>query len=541
MLSSLAFGVLTLSSAINAEPVVFEPTGQWQGNDGPWSTFNVQVGEPAQTIAVLPVPYRNALVVVGPEACPTDPQFASCGQDRGGTYNRTASSTWQNVDSMKWDPTESVVLPPTRKNSANGNNMVQPGSTAPNGPVSMHKFGYDQIKGLPGKNGTASWQVPNQGILSLTGMYPFIGMMGLGTKFSGTSKNPTSFFDNVRIANNLKSVSWSYTAGSNRRRSDQAPGSLVFGGHDASRFHPNTAIKCAMHAGQRPLGIEVGDITVNDPLQPGPQTIQLSSRFIADIDFTTPFITLPEQVTSGLERMLDLTWDAANSFYRVNETRHRELLDSKTNITLPIFGDGGKKYEFRIQYKHLVLEAKFPTVNTPTKFFAVQRAPQTQAIFTLGRAFLQVAHVTAVFDDPAGPYISVAKAKYKKNVPRQIVEIVTTKEPTSHAGMIAGIVIAILVLLAIAGYLIFAKKMRRFPFRAAPAPKRRIGNEEDGKNFSSFSTSAPSHSAPRSPPRPVLGNSRQSQRSAESVYYEAMEPASKHSLDHKHSLQDMKR
>ena len=64
------------------------------GNDGPWSTFAIRVGTPAQIFRVLASTTVPETWVVGKDGCTsTDPP--ACANDRGNLYNNSTSSTWK--------------------------------------------------------------------------------------------------------------------------------------------------------------------------------------------------------------------------------------------------------------------------------------------------------------------------------------------------------------------------------------------------------------------------------------------------------------
>ena len=67
-----------------------------EGNDGPWSTFFVQVGNPPQVMRVLVSTAAAASWVVLEQGCPsTGP--VNCNSSRGGLFDLSTSSSWQNI------------------------------------------------------------------------------------------------------------------------------------------------------------------------------------------------------------------------------------------------------------------------------------------------------------------------------------------------------------------------------------------------------------------------------------------------------------
>ena len=377
------------------------------------------------------MPYRNAIVVINPEGCPPNPLLGNnCASDRGNTYDRLQSQSWAAVDGSKWEYSESSLSQPTvgRQQKA-WRNSSEPTYKPLIDNVGPDVYGVDVIKS-PAR--TRPWTIKDQGIVGVSNMDPFVGTFGLNTNFNGTAKNPTSFFDNARDVSNTKSVAWSYTAGSVARKSssstahdppiakydvENAPASLILGGYDASRFDPSTTVSSSMHSDNRTFTIWLGDIAINDAGKDPQASYQ--PKLIVDLDFTTPYLSLPNEVCRNMEKSLGLTWDNESRLYFVNDTIHNGLVSRNANISFWIYGDIGK-HQFVLSYKSLVLTAKPPLVNQTRKYFAVQRS---RGSYFLGRAFLQETYMTAVFDHPGGGYFNLSQANLSDRIRPKIVAI----------------------------------------------------------------------------------------------------------------------
>jgi hypothetical protein len=95
-------------------PLVVPPSGRWfvhlfhafdhrtdltpfrDGIDGPWSSFDLSIGGPAQTVRVLISTSSNQPWVVLPEGCPSSAR-ADCANSRGDIYSPGTSAskpTW---------------------------------------------------------------------------------------------------------------------------------------------------------------------------------------------------------------------------------------------------------------------------------------------------------------------------------------------------------------------------------------------------------------------------------------------------------------
>jgi len=63
------------------------------GNDGPWSSFTVQLGTPPQALRVLPSTSGSSIRAVPSQGCTTE-DLSDCPNFRGGIFEPNSSSTW---------------------------------------------------------------------------------------------------------------------------------------------------------------------------------------------------------------------------------------------------------------------------------------------------------------------------------------------------------------------------------------------------------------------------------------------------------------
>ncbi|KAL8829377.1 MAG: hypothetical protein Q9170_006194 [Blastenia crenularia] len=93
----LFLSIRAVTSDNEPVPIVVNPTGNFRGNDGNWSTFAIGVGTPPQLLEFLPSTEVPETWVVLFEGCTTkDPK--NCSINRGGLYNYNASSTFSQKD-----------------------------------------------------------------------------------------------------------------------------------------------------------------------------------------------------------------------------------------------------------------------------------------------------------------------------------------------------------------------------------------------------------------------------------------------------------
>jgi hypothetical protein len=433
------------------------------GDDGPWSSFLIHVGSPGQDVNVLPDPYRSALVVVDPEGCPSDPRLADCVRNRGGTYKRGDSDTWNRSSRHAWNPSE--LHPPsawTSWTSSNKTSHGDPLAQHPEGTSRTNKVGIDRVRG---EADGRPWMVPEQGILSTSDLNPFVGIFGLATNagYKARAMVPTSLFDNIRRQANQRSISWSYTAG----RVNEIPGSLVLGGYDVSRFNHSTTVTTVGHGMNWNLMTGLDGITINDPAQPAKL---LNLHLPVDLDFSRPYLELPSEACRQFENAFGLKWSEDDGLYTVDDVKHNEFVARNVSLSFTIQGDSGKQ-DFVVPYKSLVLTATFPKVAQNMRYFALQRSPMPLR-GSLGRAFLQETYITAVLQDaPRGMYFNLSQARYSPNTPSHIVEIVSAKRTGKYLSG-AWIAISVIGVAAVVTLLllVWAKVAKRGPFGKKKTP-----------------------------------------------------------------------
>ena len=74
-------------------PIVFPPSQQFEGNDGPWSTFSLRLGTPQQDVNVMVSTASYQTWAVVPQGC-TSNDPSNCADLRGGEFQYNESTTW---------------------------------------------------------------------------------------------------------------------------------------------------------------------------------------------------------------------------------------------------------------------------------------------------------------------------------------------------------------------------------------------------------------------------------------------------------------
>ena len=171
------------------------------GNDGPWSTFALQIGTPPQTVKVLASTASNEIWAIALEGCQSqlgDP--TGCESLRGEFYNYSASSTWDSNLSNASTNIYALGLESSLNYTGNG------------------RYGFDDI--TLGYIGSGGPTLKNQTIAGIATKSFFMGLFGLTPRSSNFTSlnNPTpSFMQNLRNQSMIPSLSWAYTAGNQYR------------------------------------------------------------------------------------------------------------------------------------------------------------------------------------------------------------------------------------------------------------------------------------------------------------------------------------
>jgi hypothetical protein len=187
------------SNATIRAAFVVAPTYRFDGDDGEWSTFAIEVGTPAQSFRVLPATVGEEIWVPLPGGCQGSlSSNQDCGDmrgvdnaaNRGFLYNE--SSTWSQTAG---DPYQLMT---------EGDLFVDTGV-----------YGTDTVAlGCLSDEGYGS-AMPEQTIAGVTTADFWLGNVGLGTSpgtFMQGSSTP-SLMESMKTQNITPSLSFGYTAG----------------------------------------------------------------------------------------------------------------------------------------------------------------------------------------------------------------------------------------------------------------------------------------------------------------------------------------
>ncbi|KAE9377681.1 acid protease [Stipitochalara longipes BDJ] len=425
------------------------PAQYWKGNDGNWSTFPLNVGNPQQVTYVLPSTAGTATWLVGWMGCDANYSFAplpaGCVSARGGLFDNRTSSTWQPKSTLNtWGLQVEEYL----------------------GIGVDAFFGFDQIfagyppSGVSLSNSTIAW-FRDEAFA--------VGMFGLNyrpTNFSSPQDSSPTFLNLLYEQNKIPSLSYGYTAGA-YYRGDFGFGSLVLGGYDELKIGPNgvtflfdgdqskdltvgikaitasnipssnaanlkirdtfdlnpsnttstTSILGSVIAGTAPPAQTTGSIIAGSILSSqttassstaSPTTTATKIQTSSDqnllptpgnffIDSTTSQIWLPQDACAMFEKAFGLVYDPDSELYLVNETQHDILVAQNSSITFSLTTNiqdpSADVVNITLPYAAFDLSVTWGyNITGPSRYFPIRHSNGTQ--YTLGRIFLQEAYLS---------------------------------------------------------------------------------------------------------------------------------------------------
>ncbi|KAF2427566.1 acid protease [Tothia fuscella] len=415
--------VLRCCSAVgNSAPKALSipPSQYWDGNDGFWSTFGVQLGSPnKQSVRLLPGSNQGAVWVVHPQGCTSDDN-ADCGNARGTLVLNNRTQTW--VEKGTYD----LQLVEEEKLGYSGAGL----------------YGWDTVElgwatGLP--------VLPQQIITEIATKDFYIGVFPLSpwpVNFTELDNSTPSLLSRLKNQSHIPSLSWGYTAGMHKH-DPPVFGSLTLGGYDTSRFEDNK-LNFTMGIDQsRDLLVAVQRITSSTTSTP-----LLSKPIYAFINSVVPHLWLPVSACEAFEKAFNLTWDATSQLYLVSSNVHQSLLQTNPTVTFEIGpSDTGENVKIQMPYGSFDMNASFPLVKpegNSSLYFPLRRA-DNDTQYTLGRAFLQNAYIAANYE-----YFNftVKAAKYPPNGAQQSLVMLPAKGTSNsktRSGLSTGGVIGIAV------------------------------------------------------------------------------------------------
>lgn len=350
-------------------PIVIPASQDFDGNDGPWSSFVIRVGTPAQDIKALISTAGYQTWAVLPQGC-TSSDPPTCGVSRGGEFRPNESSTW-------------VINNVTSKGIFSLDLESNLGYHGNNG-----EYGYDTV--ALGWQGSGAPSLDQQIVAGIATKQFYLGIFGLcprPTNFTNFDNPTPSYLSNLRRRSLIPSISWGYTAG-NQYRLNKVLGSLTLGGYDSSRFIPNNVSFAFNEIDIRDLTVVIKQVTMKTE---NVSQILLSTSIAAFVDSTVPYIYLPLDVCERFEAAFGLTWNIDVQAYLVNDTLNDRLKAQNASVTFTLGTlTTVTTVDISLPYEAFDLIADYPLMPNKTRYFPLVRAANDSQ-YTLGRTFLQEA------------------------------------------------------------------------------------------------------------------------------------------------------
>lgn len=352
-------------------PIAIPSNQLYMGNDGPWSTFTMQIGNPTQqAFQILPSTSGYQSWVVLPQGCtPDDPP--DCSISRGGTFITANSTTW-------------------KPNNVTSNGTFTLGLDEDLGYKGNGQYGYDTVTlGVKGSGGPSLDQQIVGGIATKEW---YLGMFGLNprpTNFTNFNDPVSSYLSNLRNKSMIPSLSYSYTAGN---LYNQALGDLVLGGYDASQFISNDVSFNMSDVDLKDLTVNIDTIAFTDGSN---STVLSNSTFQAFIDSSIPYLYLPIDICKKFEAAFGISYDEEYGAYLVSDEQHSAMVKQNASVSLKLSNGNGNSssVDIDLPYAAFDLTATYPLVinsHNSSRYFPLMRA-ENETQYTLGRTFLQEA------------------------------------------------------------------------------------------------------------------------------------------------------
>ncbi|KAF8862684.1 acid protease [Acephala macrosclerotiorum] len=389
-------------SGATPSPIVVAASQNWVGNDGLWSSFEIQIGAPAQNLQVFISTSVYQTLVVAPEGC-VHSDLSDCAALRGGEFYFNASSTWS-------------------KNIGNLSSNIYPLEVAPElGYNGKAELGFDVV--TLGWQGAGGPTLDNQTVGAFAAKDTYLGLFGVCPRASNftTFDNPiSSYVQNLRNQSLIPSTSWAYTAG-NRYRLNHVLGSLILGGYDKSKFVESRVTWQFNSEDARDLTVQIESIIMSDSTE---RIALLSSSIPAFLDSSLPYIWLPTEACRLFENAFNLVWDNITELYLVNDSQHDALKSQNASLTFTLGNlTAGFDVNITLPYAAFDLTASSPLVANTFRYFPLKRAAN-KSQYVLGRTLFQEMYVIADYNRRS---FSVSQCSWEANATQDIVTIYPPK------------------------------------------------------------------------------------------------------------------
>ncbi|KAF1960901.1 hypothetical protein CC80DRAFT_266982 [Byssothecium circinans] len=494
------------------KPYVLPASNEWDGNDGKWSTFLINLGDDehgrGQNFRVLVSTSSPVTIVPGQ----SDWCNQECSKERGTQlFDNKQTLGFEDKSSYAWNEAGLFNIPLPHWWSMNKTDA---------------KWGSENV-GL-GPSSTTSPILAKQNVLLGQDKNLFMGSLGLSNVAVISGKDSKSGFlvNFAKSAEMIPSVSYGYSAGASYRNGESgAAGSVVLGGYDRSRAKLENSFSTNMPPNNSTLVVGVTSITYqpNQDIHAITESLTAnSSGFLATIDSTLPYLWLPDKICDAFIERFQLSYNEKTELYTVNETAHEHNQRQNATVLFKLSKDALDSNNYTtisLPYAAFDLEASYPIYDNATRYFPIKKS--RNGIFVLGRTFLQESYLIVDYERSN---FTIAPAIYTNPMPEQKLVPIYNKTYTPPAatltpipkgdkglpgGAIAGIVVGILIAIGLAAVgAFFWWKKRRTTQEAPPYSEKpqEIDTEVAGTEVKHRRVSE-LDSEPRGPnsPKPSLG------------------------------------
>ncbi|KAF2092413.1 acid protease, partial [Rhizodiscina lignyota] len=388
-------------------PISFDPAQNWEGIDGSWNTFTVQVGTPPQTVRLQISTASQQTWVIAPRGC-EGISDSNCPDERGGIYYSNESSTWISEGRfLLWTEL----------------NLGYEGDA---------DYGFDVVTlGGQGQGGPTLKNMTIGGLGAEDFWFGHFGVNPKPTNFTSFNEPSPSYISTLKQDKMIPSLTFGYTAGA-QYRFTEVLASLTLGGYDSSRFIPNDLSFNFAPNNERDLVVAIQKIAganstwSDDDLLP--------SAIYAYVDSTVPQIWLPLEACQSFEMAFGLTYDNDTDLYLVNQDLHNSLTKSNPNVTFTLGQgfSGGPTVNITLPYAAFDMQATPPYQGliAQSYYFPLRRATNDTQ-YTLGRTFLQEAYL---FVDWERETFNVSQCAWVEDMTEHLVAVRSPNETVGDDG-----------------------------------------------------------------------------------------------------------
>ncbi|KAH8894077.1 acid protease [Thozetella sp. PMI_491] len=412
--AAIVGGVLVLlpRHVAASDALWIQPSGQWFGIDGTWSSFSFKVGSTQQSVDLTVSTTLSETWVISTGGCYAN---TPCTAARGGLFDIAASSSWTALGTYQ------LGLPQLNQ-GGNGD------------------YGLDTLSWTDTLSSTTT-TVTGALIGAINDTDYFQGFIGIG---ANTVKLGSNVTDSViaQLAEDygaIPSHSYGYTAGAHYIGSNGTVGSLVLGGYDTLRYTPHST-SFTLDPNTRSPSVRVRGVTATiSSLDKAPtqwnstqQTlVAMKDSVVAVIDTSTPYLWMPTIACERFAALFNLTWSDDYGVYLFPDTEaYTKFLDAESlsivfslssfensDITGPLNVPGivnitispaAFAQTLRYPFKNLI---SYGAPGVP--YFPLKRQNLTGTNkYVIGRAFMQEAYLRMNYDNEV---FSVHQALFPDN------------------------------------------------------------------------------------------------------------------------------